>query len=131
MQFAYADEADKAKFIALQWIMTSLGGTVGSSIAFGLNFHETQPQGVSTPVYAVLIAIMGLAVFLALLVVDPENVVRGDGTHLATFTSASITSELRGVLACFKEPRIVLLLPAMIVAEATLVLMSSINGECF
>lgn len=34
--------------------MTSFGGTIGSLIAFGVNFKETESTGVSNAVYAVL-----------------------------------------------------------------------------
>lgn len=72
IQFAYAEEDQKAlvslrfpplqeriqanfvKFITWQWVFTSFGGTIGSLIAFGVNFHQTESTGVSNAVYTVL-----------------------------------------------------------------------------
>jgi len=54
IQFAYAQEDEKALFITWQWIMTSFGGTVGSLVAFGVNFRQTESTGVSNAVYIVL-----------------------------------------------------------------------------
>ena len=130
VQFAYAEEKDKAMYITIQWVMTSFGGTIGSFIAFGVNFNHTDATGVSTPVYVVFIVIMCLSIAIAyFFIVDPKDVVRDDGTHLAIFHATDALTEIRGVLACFTEPRIILLLPGMFVAEVSLVLMSSINGK--
>lgn len=41
-----------------------MGATVGSFIAFGVNFNSVKAQGVSTGVYAAYIAIQGCAVFI-------------------------------------------------------------------
>ena len=54
VQFAYAEEDQKALFITWQWVFTSFGGTIGSLIAFGVNYHQTESTGVSNAVYTVL-----------------------------------------------------------------------------
>ena len=117
-------------YITVQWVMTSLGGTVGAFISFGANYHQTEAIGVSNPVYVVFIIIICVAIVVAVFgLIDPKDVVRDDGTHLAVFHSTDIWSEVKGVFACFAELRIVVLLPGILCAEMVLVLVSSINGK--
>ena len=130
IQLAYAEEHEKAMYITIQWAMTAAGGTVGSLIAFGINFQQTDSSGVSTPVYAVFVTIMCLSIAIAcFLIVKPEDVVRDDGTHLAVFHATDALTEIKGICELFTDPKILLLLPGIFVAEMTLALMSSINGE--
>ncbi|EXJ80645.1 hypothetical protein A1O3_06929 [Capronia epimyces CBS 606.96] len=132
IQFAYADEDSKAMYITVQWVLTSLGGTVGAFISFGANFHQTEATGVSNAVYAVFIVIMCLAMVVAAFgLKDPEDIVRDDGTHLAVFHPTDFWTEVKGVGACFTELRILIILPGIFCAEIVLVLMSSINGYYF
>lgn len=46
--------ANMFQFITWQWVFTSFGGTVGSLIAFGVNFKQKESTGVSNAVYTVL-----------------------------------------------------------------------------
>ncbi|EXJ88145.1 hypothetical protein A1O1_05073 [Capronia coronata CBS 617.96] len=132
IQFAYPTETDKAKYITWQWVLTSSGSTVGALIAFGANYGQTAAVGVSTPVYVVFIVIMCAAIALDLvLIVDPEDVVRDDGRHIAIFKHPNFKDELKGILSVLIDPKIVLLLPAMFVGEMCLALTSSINGYYF
>ncbi|KAK5320261.1 hypothetical protein LTR93_007318 [Exophiala xenobiotica] len=132
IQFAYADEDSKAMYITVQWVLTSLGGTVGAFISFGANFHQTEATGVSNAVYAVFIVIMCSAIVVAAFgLKHPEDIVRDDGTHLAIFHPTDFWTEVKGVAACFTEMRILILLPGMFCAEIVLVLMSSLNGYFF
>ncbi|KAK4942367.1 hypothetical protein LTR10_017814 [Elasticomyces elasticus] len=129
IQLAYAEESQKAMFITIQWAMTAFGGTVGSLIAFGINVNATDSSGVSTPVYAVFVTIMCLSIVIAFFcIVKPEDVVRDDGTHLAVFHATDARTEIKGILELFTDPKILLLLPGIFVAEVALAIMSSING---
>jgi hypothetical protein len=38
---AYPTEGDKAKYIAIFWVIFNLGGVVGAAAAFGQNYHST------------------------------------------------------------------------------------------
>ncbi|KAJ9628319.1 hypothetical protein H2204_009294 [Knufia peltigerae] len=132
IQLAYAEEQEKAMYITIQWAMTAFGGTVGSLIAFGINFQGTDASGVSTPVYAVFVVIMCCSIAIAFfLIIRPEQVVRDDGTHLAVFRATDAWTEIKGIGEMFTDPKIVLLLPGIFVAEMALSIMSSINGYFF
>ncbi|XXH05712.1 hypothetical protein Hte_012147 [Hypoxylon texense] len=131
IQFAYAEEKDKAK-----WVLTSSGSTVGALIAFGINYDKQEATGVSTSVYVVFIlsanAIPLRAICLdLLLIVDPRDVVRDDGRHIAIFKEPQFLDEMRGILAVLLDPKIIILIPAMFVGEMCLALTSSINAYYF
>ena len=116
----------------MQWVLTSCGGTVGSLVAFGINVRQTGTVGVSNAVYIVFIVIMLTAIVTAFFfIVDPRKVVRDDGTHIAVFKQATVMTEVRGLIMLFTDVKILLLIPAIFVAEMCLALMSSINAYYF
>ena len=41
LMMAYPTEAQKGTFIAIFWAILSLGGVIGSAVAFGQNFNST------------------------------------------------------------------------------------------
>ena len=113
-------------------MLTSFGGTIGSLIAFGVNINQTQSVGVSNAVYIVFIVIMCMAIVIAFFfVIDPKDVVRDDGTHIAIFKQATIMTEVKGLMVLFTDIKVLVLVPAIFVAEMCLALMSSINAYYF
>jgi hypothetical protein len=108
--------------------MKSVGAIVGSSISLSLSIDQTKPVGVSTPVYIAFIVIHASAFFIALFfIVDPKTVTRNDGTHIAVFHEAKFWPELKKTLALMVDYRYVLLVPAQLVCEMALALVSSVN----
>ncbi|KAM5460956.1 hypothetical protein MferCBS49748_007571 [Microsporum ferrugineum] len=132
IQFAYPQEKDKARFISVQWILRSAGATVGAIIALSANFHQQKAVGVSSAVYGTFTAIHCLPFFIALFfLVDPQKVVRKDGTHIAIFKPTRLSVELKAMARSFFDPRIVILFPAILGCEMSLALVSSINAFYF
>ncbi|KAF4313583.1 putative membrane transporter protein [Botryosphaeria dothidea] len=117
IQFAYAEESEKGN-----------GSTVGALIAFGVNRDKNEVAGVSTAVWVIFLVIMGLAMVIAVFcIVDPADVRRDDGTPIAVFKQPTFKDEMRGLLQILTDKRIIMLLPAMFVAEMCLALVSSVN----
>jgi hypothetical protein len=114
----------------MQWMIRAVGASTGAAISFGSTFTQTKASGVSTAVYVTFIAIQCCSLFLsAFLIIDPKNVVRDDGTHLAIFSPPTLSQELTALGKCFLDKRLIILLPAMLVCEMALALVSTINGE--
>jgi hypothetical protein len=65
----------------------------------------------------------------AFLIVNPKDVVRDDGRHIAIFKQPTIRDEINGICTVATDPKIIILLPAMFVAEMCLAPVSSINGR--
>jgi hypothetical protein len=64
----------------------------------------------------------------AFLIVSPKDIVRDDGRHIAIFKKPNVRDEIMGTLAVVKDPKIIILLPAMFAGEMILAPASSING---
>ncbi|OJI99848.1 hypothetical protein ASPVEDRAFT_81437 [Aspergillus versicolor CBS 583.65] len=132
IQFAYPEEKDKGTYIAVQWILTSAGSTVGALIAFAMTVHETEAGGISDAVYIAFIVVMAVAVVGAFFfLADPADIVRDNGQHIAVFEAPTLKKEVLGILSVMADPKIIILLPAMFVAEMCLALTSSINVYYF
>lgn len=128
--FSYPQEQHKGLYLSIQWAMRSLGASVGSAISFAANFNQKKAVGVTDPVYITFICIHCLAFVLAgLFALDPKDVIRDDGTHLAIFKQPTVVSEIKALGRCFRDKRMLLLTPAMIVCEMALGMTSTINGE--
>ncbi|TQS34079.1 hypothetical protein Golomagni_05551 [Golovinomyces magnicellulatus] len=128
--YAYADENQKGLFLYLQWALRSLGASVGAAIAFGVNYNQTKPVGVSSSVYIIFIVLQTASLLLSgFLIVDPKDVVRDDGTHLAEFQPPSFSTEIKRLRNCFTDRSLLLLTPAMVVCEMPLGTLSTVNGK--
>lgn len=129
ISFAYASEDEKASFISVQWAIVSVGGSVGSLVAFGLNYNASESVA-SDAVYTVFICIMCMAILLALFfIVDPKHVTRPDGTHIAVFQQANFATEVKRLAALCTDWKVLMLVPGMFVAEMNLVGFS-LSGTC-
>lgn len=116
----------------MQWVFASFGGTVGSLVAFGINIHKTDSTGVSNAVYTIFIIIMCCSIVIAAaFIIDPVNVIRDDGTHIAIFKKATVMNEARALFDLFTDIKVLFLIPGIFVAEMCLALMSSINAYYF
>ncbi|KAJ7205473.1 MFS general substrate transporter [Mycena pura] len=106
LMLAYPTEGDKAKFIAIFWAIFNLGGVVGAAVAFGTNFHTTN----GTYIAFLILTIIGACI--PLLMANPRNVIRTDGSKLPIMRNPSWKVELMGLYVALKtDPMIVLLFP--------------------
>lgn len=114
----------------MPWMMRSVGATTGAAISFAVNINQTKAGGVSSTVYIVFIVIQCSSLLLsAFLLIDPKDVIRDDGTHLAIFKPPILKQEMKALGQCFVDKRFIILLPAMLVCEMALALVSTINGK--
>lgn len=118
------------EFLAMQWMIRSVGASAGAAISFAVNIDQTKAGGVSGAIYIVFIVIQCSSLLLsAFLIIDPKDVIRDDGTHLAIFKPPYFKQEMKALGKCFVDRRLLILLPAMFVCEMALALVSTINGE--
>lgn len=126
--FLKADLTKTKQYISIQWILRSIGAIIGSAISLSLSVDQTKPVGVSTPVYITFIVIHASAIFIAFFfIVNPKNVIREDGTHIAVFKKAEFWPELKGTISVMLDRRYLLTAPAQLACEMALALVSSIN----
>ncbi|KAJ7108668.1 major facilitator superfamily domain-containing protein [Mycena epipterygia] len=111
LMLAYPTEGDKAKFIVIFWAIFNLGGVVGSAVAFGTNIHTTAGS-VQNGTYIVFLVLRLIGALIPIIMVDPKNVIRTDGTQLPSVRNAPWKVELLGLYITLKtDPMIILLFP--------------------
>ncbi|CAH0023108.1 unnamed protein product [Clonostachys rhizophaga] len=126
----YASESEKGAFRAIQWTGNSVGATVGAGIALAINFNAQTP---STPqsVYIIFIVLQCASASFALLMIDPNKLIRPDGTPVAVFRPTTLKESIVALGSMFKDWRLILMLPAFFTPEAFIVLQSSLNAYAF
>ncbi|KAF9233318.1 major facilitator superfamily domain-containing protein [Melanogaster broomeanus] len=111
LMMAYPTEAQKGLYIGIFWAVFSLGGVVGSAVAFGQNFHSLAGSvGNGTYIGFLILALIG--VFLPPLMANPDKIIRTDGTKVVQFRHPSWKAEFISLFVALKtDPWIVLLFP--------------------
>lgn len=69
----YVPESQKGRPIAVLWIIFNLGGSVGSFVSLGLNYHS-KAGTVTNSTYIAFIAIMAFGWFLGVFIRPPSSV---------------------------------------------------------
>ncbi|OAA55170.1 Major facilitator superfamily domain, general substrate transporter [Cordyceps fumosorosea ARSEF 2679] len=140
IQWAYATELEKGKYIAIQYFINQVGSVVGSLVAFGIILGSSNGKtatsitsdGSPTSVYIVMIVLICLAFPLTIFgLVDPKTVRRADGTPVAVFHNLSLGQEMRGVVAVLRDYRVLAMLPVIFSCELALGILPSVNGRYF
>ncbi len=69
----YVPEWQKGRAIAVFWIIFNLGGSVGSFVSLGLNYHSTSGT-VTDSTYVAFIVIMAFGWLLGVFICRPDQV---------------------------------------------------------
>ncbi|KFZ17658.1 hypothetical protein V502_04471 [Pseudogymnoascus sp. VKM F-4520 (FW-2644)] len=110
----YPEESKRGRY----WMcIRQLGPLVGGAISLALNVKTTHAGKVSYNTYLGLIAISSLGAPFALLLSQPEKVVRSDGTKIPYMKETSISIEARALWKQMKSRRILLLIPVFIAGQ--------------
>ncbi|KAF9219176.1 MFS general substrate transporter [Gyrodon lividus] len=111
LMMAYPTEAQKGTFIGIFWAIFNLGGVVGSAVAFGQNFNSTAGS-VGNGTYIGFLIITLIGVLIPLLMVNPDKIIRTDGTKVVQVRHPSWKTEFLSLFVALKtDPWIVLLFP--------------------
>ncbi|KAJ1963637.1 hypothetical protein GGI12_001934 [Dipsacomyces acuminosporus] len=107
---SYPREEEKAKYIAIFWVIFNLGGVLGGILPFAINYHSTK-DSLSDGVYVAFVILECLGAFLGLVLCPPSKVARNDGTSvvLVRYTNAGV--EAVEILKLFLNPKMLGLLP--------------------
>ncbi|KAL2824423.1 MFS general substrate transporter [Aspergillus cavernicola] len=108
IMLAYPEPDFKGKFISIWYASIAAGQSVGGALALGFN-AENQNAGAITPItYIPLITIAALGPFIALLLSNPEKVIRRDGVKIQSKKQLSAVDEAK---------KMVLLIPMFIFSQ--------------
>ncbi|KAL8989125.1 MAG: hypothetical protein Q9177_001923 [Variospora cf. flavescens] len=115
----------------MQWGLLSVFSTLGSLVAFGINFNASQLQ-VPMSVYIVFILLMASAFFVAAFsIVPPAKVRRRDGTPIAHYPHEGLWEELKRQRLLLKDWRLLAMFIPMFASEVPIIVLSSLNSLYF
>ncbi|KAI8320590.1 MFS general substrate transporter, partial [Martensiomyces pterosporus] len=107
---SYPREEEKAKYIAIFWIIFNMGGMLGGIIPFGMNYNSTAGS-LTDGVYIAFVVLECLGAFLGLALAPPSKVVRDDGSSVVLVKYTDIGKESIEIVKLFLNPLMLALLP--------------------
>lgn len=75
----------------------NLGAVLGSAIELGLTYNSGKENTVSNTVYSVFMILSFLGALIPILLVNPTDMIRSDGSQVLVTCNPSWKSELRGM----------------------------------
>ncbi|KAF5355793.1 hypothetical protein D9756_004299 [Leucocoprinus leucothites] len=117
LMLAYPTESQKGRFISIFWSIFNLGAVVGASVAVGTNFHSTS-NSVGNGTYIGFLVLTIIGVFIPLIMVNPNSMIRTDGTKVTTPRHPSWKTEFIGLVVTLKtDPLIIMLFPMFLASN--------------
>ncbi|KAM0811356.1 putative Major facilitator superfamily domain-containing protein [Seiridium cardinale] len=113
----YPEEAKRGRYIAIWMGIRQLGPLIGGSISLAINVNTRSTGKVSYNTYLGLIAISALGAPFALLLSQPQKVVRSDGTNISYMRQTSLAVESRAIWRQLKSPYLLLLVPVFLAGQ--------------
>jgi MFS family permease len=110
IMMSYPPEHAKGRYISWFWIIFNMGGVIGSLIPLAQNIHK-KAGPVTDGTYIAFIILMFCGLFLSLLLVDADKVIREDGTKVILMKSPTWQTEFQGLWETIKQPWVLYLFP--------------------
>jgi len=128
---AYPEEREKGSYATILMNMQALGSVISGIIPVIINRDSDTVAGVPRSVYIAFIAIMVVGGLLCLFLLRPHKLKRDDGSVVAVDRPRGAWEEFRSNLLVFKDPILLMMLPAFLPSEGFLVYSGSVNGKPF
>ncbi|DBA00065.1 TPA: hypothetical protein N0F65_003731 [Lagenidium giganteum] len=110
MCMAYPTQETKGIYFSVFWIIFNLGATIGGIVTFATNYHSSA-SGASTGTYIAFLIMMSMGACLSLLLSNPANVQRNDGSFVKVSKLPDWRTEALATFKVFLDPKMLLLLP--------------------
>jgi len=94
-----------------------MGPLVGGAISLALNVNTAQKGKVAYSTYLGLVAISSLGAPFALLLSQPQDVIRSNGTKIPYMKTTSFAIESRAIWKQFKNKQLLLLIPVFLAGQ--------------
>ncbi|KAF9108511.1 hypothetical protein BGX27_008329 [Mortierella sp. AM989] len=111
IMMGYPEEGEKGLYFSIFWAIFNCGGVLGNVIPLGIQWNDPESGGASTGSYTGYMAVMVVGTILSLLLLPASRVTRRDGSRVIRIRYLSPFTELRSVLALFKDWRMLSLVP--------------------
>lgn len=125
---AYPEENEKGAYATMLMNMQALGSVIGGIIPVIINRDSNTTAGVPRSVYITFIAIMVVGGLLCLSLQRPHKLKRKDGSVVAVNPPRGAWEEFRDNLSVFKDPKLLMMLPAFFPSECFLVYSGAVNA---
>jgi len=117
LMLAYPTEQQKGRYIGVFWTIFNIGAVVGASVSLGQNFHSTA-NSVGNGTYIGFLVLTLLGVVIPFLMVNPNDMIRTDGTKVTTPRHPSWKVELLGLWITLRtDPLVILLFPMFLASN--------------
>ncbi|KAJ2084112.1 hypothetical protein H4R24_000321 [Coemansia sp. RSA 988] len=111
---SYPRHDEKGRYISVFWGIFNLGGFIGGSVLFAINYNLDKVN-LTAPVpevgYIVFVMLETIGALCALFLVPPMEVVRGDGTYAMLEQDIGARTEASEVFQLFRDKWALLLFP--------------------
>ncbi|CEN60815.1 Putative Duf895 domain protein membrane protein [Aspergillus calidoustus] len=113
----YPEEEKRGRYVAIWMGIRQMGPLVGGAISLALNVHTAQAGKVSYTTYLGLVAISSLGAPFALLLSQPQKVVRTNRTKIPYMKKTTFKIEARAIWKQLRNKYMLLLIPVFLAGQ--------------
>ncbi|KAK5797324.1 hypothetical protein VI817_003615 [Penicillium citrinum] len=113
----YPEEEKRGRYVGIWMGIRQMGPLVGGAISLALNVNTAQKGKVAYSTYLGLVAISSLGAPFALLLSQPQDVIRSNGTKIPYMKTTSFAIESRAIWKQFKNKQLLLLIPVFLAGQ--------------
>ncbi|KAI8319681.1 MFS general substrate transporter [Martensiomyces pterosporus] len=129
---SYPREEEKAKYIAIFWVIFNMGGVLGGLIPFAMNYNTKEAKPLPDGVYIAFVILECLGACLGLALAPPSKVTRNDGSSVVLVKYTDVDKEAIEIVKLFLNPMMLALLPMCFTSNFfNTYQFDSINGALF
>ncbi|KAJ5313488.1 uncharacterized protein N7443_000372 [Penicillium atrosanguineum] len=113
----YPEEEKRGRYVGIWMGIRQLGPLVGGSISLALNINTAHVGKVTYTTYLGLVAISCLGAPFALLLSQPQDVIRSNGTKIPYMKNTTLGIEFRGIWRQLRNKYMLLLIPVFLAGQ--------------
>ncbi|KAJ4291011.1 hypothetical protein N0V90_010207 [Kalmusia sp. IMI 367209] len=113
----YPEAEKRGRYVGIWMGIRQMGPLVGGAISLALNIKTKEKGKVTYTTYLGLVAISSLGAPFALLLSQPQKVVRKNGTKIPYMKKTDFKTEARAIFRQLKNPYMLLLIPVFLAGQ--------------
>ncbi|GAB7335913.1 hypothetical protein MBLNU13_g08164t1 [Cladosporium sp. NU13] len=113
----YPEAEKRGRYVGIWMGIRQMGPLVGGAISLALNIKTSEKGKVTYTTYLGLVAISSLGAPLALLLSQPQKVVRSDGTQIPYMKKTTVGIEARAIWKQLRNKYMLLLIPVFLAGQ--------------
>ncbi|KAJ6137947.1 Major facilitator superfamily domain general substrate transporter [Penicillium samsonianum] len=113
----YPEEEKRGRYVAIWMSIRQMGPLVGGAISLALNVNAAHVGKVTYTTYLGLVAISSLGAPFALLLSQPQDVIRSNGTKIPYMKKTSLSIEARAIWKQLSNKYMLLLIPVFLAGQ--------------